>query len=290
MDKIGKDSDHNIVILPPIKISNNRKRTKKPVVTRPLPESGVLQFGQFMVSHSWDGVLAEQDIDKKVEKFHQTIRQKLDECLPEKTIMVSYLDKKWMTPQLKNLNRKIKREFFKKRKSSKWKKLKKKFKKLKRKTVKNFYSEFVTELKVSNPSKWYSMAKRLGAEQNYKDGELRVECLKGMDNQEAAEQIAEHFSKISQEYAPLDRDKLPAYLPAQEILKVDETDVAERLFKLKCRKSTQPIDLPSKLRKMFPCELAIPLTDIINCCLSSYHYPRPWKHEWVVPAEKILLY
>ena len=35
------------------------------------------------------------------------------------------------------------------------------------------------------------------------------------------------------------------------------------------------------------CELAIPLSDIINSCLSEYHYPRPWKHEWVVPAEKI---
>ena len=172
----------------------------------------------------------------------------------------SYLDKKWMTPQLKNLNRKIKREFFKNRKSSKCKKLKKKFKKLKRRTVQNFYSEFVSELKVSNPSKWYSMAKRLGAEQNSRDGELHVECLKGMDNQQAAEEIAEHFSKISQEYSPLERDKL----------KVDENEVAERLFKLKCRKSTQPIDLPSKLRKQFPCELSVPMADIINSCLSSH--------------------
>ena len=43
------------------------------------------------------------------------------------------------------------------------------------------------------------MAKRLGAEQNSRDGELHVECLKGMDNQQAAEEIAEYFSKISQE-------------------------------------------------------------------------------------------
>ena len=57
---------------------------KMPVFTRPLPQSGVEQFSQFMVSHSWDEVLAEQDLDKKVEKFHQTLRQKLDECLPEK--------------------------------------------------------------------------------------------------------------------------------------------------------------------------------------------------------------
>ena len=137
-----------------------------------------------------------------------------------------------MTPQLKNLNRKVKREFYKRRKSAQWKKLKKQFKKLKRKTVRTFYSDFVSELKETNPSKWYSMAKRLGAEQTCKDGQVSVECLKGMDNCQAAEEIATHFSKISQEYSPLATDKLPAYLPAQEILKVDECDVAERLYKL----------------------------------------------------------
>ena len=286
-DKAGENSDHNVVLLPPITINNNRKRVKKPIVTRPLPESGVEKFSQFICSHTWGEVLGETDIDKKVNNFHKTLRLKLDEFCPEKTVMVSYLDKKWMTPQLKNLNRRIKREFYKNRKSNKWKKLKKKFKTLKRRTVQNFYSNFVSELKVSNPSKWYSMAKRLGAEENNKGSELTVECLKGLDNQQSAEQVAEYFSKVSQEYSPLDTGKLPAYLPAQEILQVDEINVAERLFKLKCRKSTQPIDLPSKLRKEFPCELATPLTDIINCCLAQHHYPSPWKHEWVVPAEKV---
>ena len=158
---------------------------------------------------------------------------------------------------------------------------------MKRKTVKNFYENFVSELKVSNPAKWYSMAKRLGAEDSRKGNELSVDCLKGLDNQQSAEVVAEYFSKVSQEYSPLDTASLPAYLPAPEVLKVEEEDVAERLYKLKCRKSTQPIDLPSKLRKKFPCELATPMTDIINSCLEKYHYLQPWKHEWVISAEKV---
>ena len=254
--------------------------------TRPLPGTGVSQFTQFMATHSWGEVLEEEELDRKVENFHQTLRHKLDEYLPEKTVMISYLDKKWMTPQLKNLNRKIKREFYKKRKSPKWKKLKRKFKTLKRRTVKNFYSEFVSELKESNPAKWYTMAKRLGAENQKKDGELSVDCLKGLNNQEAAEEVAKHFSSVSQEYLPMDTTKLPAYLPAKEVLSVEESEVAERLAKLKCRKSTQPIDIPSKLWKLVPCELATPLSDIINCCLSQHLYPRLCKHEWVVAAEK----
>ena len=107
------------------------------------------QFGDFIHTHTWDEVLKENCIDQKVISFHKTIRTKLDEFFPEKTIMVSYLDKKWMNPALKTLLRKIKREFYKKRKSPKWKKLKI----MKRKTVQNFYSNFVSELKISNPSK-----------------------------------------------------------------------------------------------------------------------------------------
>ena len=145
----------------------------------------------------------------------------------------------------------------------------------------------MSELKTTNLAKWYSMAKRLGADKSYDDGELSVECPSGLSNQQVAEKVAEHFSKISQEYSPLDISQLPAYLPAPQPLKVYEIDVADRIFKLKNRKSTQPIDLPSKVRKQFHSELAIPLTNIFNSCLEKYQYPRLWKHEWVVPAPKV---
>ena len=91
------DEDHNIAVLPPITVNTGSKPVKKPVVTRPLPQSGVDQFGQFISTHSWEEVLGEQNIDMKVENFHNTLRTNLDECFPEKTVMVSYLDKKWMT-------------------------------------------------------------------------------------------------------------------------------------------------------------------------------------------------
>ena len=93
------------------------------------------------------------NIDKKVENYHRTLRENLDLIFPEKTVKISTLDRKWMTPQLKKLIRKIKREFYMHKKSPKWRRLKSRFKKLKRNTVKQFYNEFVTELKSSNPGK-----------------------------------------------------------------------------------------------------------------------------------------
>ena len=120
-DQIGADSDRNIIMLNSCSINSKISYPKKSVVTRPLPEAGIVKFGKFLSEHSWDEVIEEQNIDKKVENFHRTLRQKLDEIFPEKTVKISTLDKKWMTPELKSLNRKAKREFYLKRKSERWK-------------------------------------------------------------------------------------------------------------------------------------------------------------------------
>ena len=82
-----------------------------------------------------------------------------------------------MSPELKQLQRKVQREFYKHRKSDKWKKLKRKFKTLKKKTLRKFYSNFVDELKETNPSKWYQMAKKIGAVNQSEQDDLRVEAL-----------------------------------------------------------------------------------------------------------------
>ena len=96
----------------------------------------------------------------KVENFHNTLMSNLDYYFPEKIMKISSLDNKFMTPELKQLQRQTQREFNKRRKSTKRMKLQRKFKHLKKKTARKFYSNFVSDLKTSNPSKWYEMAKK----------------------------------------------------------------------------------------------------------------------------------
>ena len=81
-----------------------------------------------MTEHKWEEVFETLDVDSKVENFHNTILEKLNTFFPVKTTTISSLDKKWMSPELKQMQRRIQREFFKRRKSKKWKKMKKKFK------------------------------------------------------------------------------------------------------------------------------------------------------------------
>ena len=185
------------------------------------------------------------------------------------------------------LHRRVQREYFRNRRSSKWKQLKVRFKREKRKAIKSFYEIFVTELKTTNPGKWYKMAKRIGAVDRMNGGDVSVESLQHLTNKQCSQKIAEHYSKISNEYSPVDHDQLPCYLPAEQVPQVEEYIVYERLKSLKKTRSTLPIDIPDKLRQACAVELAEPLTDIINSCLTEGQYPTLWKNEWVTPAPKV---
>ena len=269
-DKQGKDGDHNIVVLAPV--SNAQyimKRKKRIVKTRPLPESNVVKFEQSLISYPWEKYFHNKTINEKVSIFHQFLRSQLDHFFPEKSTKMSDLDKDWMSPELKNLHRAMQREYYKHRKSTKYKILKRKFKNLKRKIVKNFYSSFVSDLKVVNPGKWYQMAKRIGAVNKMSGGDIFVESLSGLDNAQSAQEIAEHFSSISNEYNPIDNHQLPCYLPSLPPPQVQEHEVYERLCKIKKTRSTLPIDIPDKLRKECALFLAAPLMNIYNDCLNQ---------------------
>ena len=70
------------------------------------------------------------------------------------------------------------------------------------------------ELKATNPGKWYKMAKRLGAVDQMNVGDVLVESLSHLDNRQCAQEIAQHYANISNEYSPVDTTQLPCFLPA----------------------------------------------------------------------------
>ena len=287
-NKTGKDSDHDIVLLAP---KNNAKykveRTKRTIKSRPILESQLAKFEEDLARYEWNDVFENKSADEKAKIFHIFLRNKLDLYFPEKITKLSNLDRKWMSPALKQLHRRMQREFFRHRKSTKYLELKSKFKKMKKKAVRTFYSDFVSDLKLSDPAKWHQMAKKIGAADNMVDGDIAVESLEGLTNARCADIIAAHFAAISNQYKPIDYSQLPAYLPAQQPPQVDEFEVYLRLRKLRKSKSTLPIDVPVMVRQECSHFLAGPLTDIINTSLRQSQYPSVWKQEWVTPAPKI---
>ena len=68
LDKNGKNSDHNIIVIAPL--SNHKyevKRTKKSIVTRPLPISNFTKFEAQIQSHNWSDLYQTVDVNEKVQ-------------------------------------------------------------------------------------------------------------------------------------------------------------------------------------------------------------------------------
>lgn len=287
-DLQGEPSDHNTVFLIPNSLNiNSSLPEKKRICTRPLLQSGIQDFGRFITTHNWSEVLLEKDVNKKTVAFHKTIREQYENIFPEKITEFSPLDKPWMTPQIKKVHRRMKREYWKNKKSDKWRTLKRQFSKMKKTQSTNMFAELLETTKNQGGSHLFKTCRKMGLIKNSNYGGLRVECLEGLMKEEAADRVATHFAAISQGYQPLDRTALPAYLPSPQPPVLQEYQVYLELRKMKRTKSVLPTDIPYKLRQEFAVELATPLTNIFNACLESGIYPDVWKFECITPVPKV---
>ena len=115
---------------------------------------------------------------------------------------------------------------------------------------------------------------------------------RGLSELESAEEIADFFSKISQEYDPLCLDTLPERVKNK--LTVDSCDHPifeehEIYLELLGTKKTcsVPGDIPSEILEEFLPEFCTPITAIFNKTFSSHQWPRSFKKEFGIPINKI---
>ena len=292
-DQTGAPSDHMIVFMEPINgVNNNPARVKKTVTFRPLPESGIRLMGAWLVNHSWDTLYRADTAHRKAEIFQNTLLEKLNLFLPEKTVQYTSQDQVWITPEIKQLARKKSREFSKHRRSPKWKTLNSLYEQKCQKARSLCYTNIVSDLKNSNPGQWYSKLKRMCNYDQLKTEKTCVEEISQYSDLEQAEIIAEKFSNVSNQYEAIDSDQItrhtigakgnPKSMPTFEAYQV-----YEYLRKIKTNTSTVKGDIPAKLIKEFAPELSDPLSNILNCMVSRGEFPYIWKLEMVTPAAKV---
>ena len=92
-----------------------------------------------------------------------------------KSVKFTSEDQVWITPELKDISRKKQREFFKHRKSSKWRNLNKLFEEKSELAKKSYYTNIVADLKNSHPDQWYSKLKRMTNHDQLKSEQVNVE-------------------------------------------------------------------------------------------------------------------
>ena len=300
----GVPSDHSVPLaVPHTDPARAPVRYYKTITSRPLPDSKLRNFGQWITEETWDCVDAgEGDPSVQVRNFDDIIKKKLDLYIPQKTVKIGIQDKPFMTSELKKLKRLRMREYAKNGKSDRYESLKQEFKKKFEKASQDFLRKNVDSLKESAPGQAYSILRKMGAMPGEcEDGStFELPAFENLTPLESAEKISDHFSKISQEFPPLKLENLPERVqlklkhPESEskVPTLMEHEVYRKIQATNKPKSGVPGDLPRRLIKEFGPELAVPTCRIFNAINKSAKqgvakWPATWKCETGIPIQKI---
>ena len=208
----GVPSDHLIVLMCPLfSALDILPRVYRTVVTRPLTLTGFQRFSNWIENYDFKEIYECQDGDMMADKFQNTLFEKYIDCFPEKILKVCDEDKPWISAEIKQLDRQMKREFCKHKKSQKWHQLKSSFETKCEKQKEKYYDNMVHDLKTSNPGKWYSKVKRMAGIQSDVGKQIILEDLDGYSNEEQADVIAKHYSDISNQYEPIQEQEFSEY-------------------------------------------------------------------------------
>ena len=299
----GVPSDHSVPLcVPHTDPCNPPTRVYKTGTSRPLPDSKIRQFGQWITAETWDDISLEDEPTKQVQIFEKMVTQKLDEVFPQKVTKLGIQDKPFMNSELKKLKRKRMREYRLKGKSARYERLKTEFEHIIKKAGHKFLRKNIDSLKETNPSQAYNILKKMGAQPGDID-EINTFTLPGHEDLsplEAADKIAEYFSEISKEFPHLSLESLPERVKDKvenpegesEVPVILQHQVYEKIKGANKPKSGVPGDLPRKLVSEFGPELSEPVCRIFNSIVSyskqgAVKWPTPWKQEFGTPLQKI---
>ena len=290
-EESGKPSDHLVVLMRPISAQfPSPPRQYYTVQTRPITESGLRYFGQWITNHSWRDLYTCTDVNRKAEMLQSVLLDKYYRVFPIKCIKLCRDDKPWVTGNLKKLDRARKREFLKNKASEKWIKLDIEFKKLCENEKVKYFENIVKDLKDSNPGQWYSKLKRMSGQEIKKAENISIPELEVKSDRSQAEIIADHYAKISNSFEPLNKDDFQQFLTENSNSlppTVEVESVVKKIKSMNKKAATLEGDVPMRVIAEFAEELAFPLSNIINESLLQGVYPKIWKMEVVTPVPKV---
>lgn len=282
---IGK-SDHSSVLFQPDS-THRPVPTTQSVTTRPMPDSRIRAFGQWITAYNWRPVLNSTSTQDKTDCFYQILQGQVDNYFPVKTTKRHSNDKPWMSSRIRNLIQKRQRAFSQ-GKSQLWRFLRNCVNRAIIQAKRSFTSTRLDRIDPAQPRQWYATVKQIAGMGNNGSRVSLATCeqYSGVD---LATHINEYFGAICSSLPALDTNNLPAYLPsASGPPCVTRSEVWKQLARIQVHKAPGPDNIPNRLLKVFSFELSEPVTNIINCSLREGVVPSQWKEATVVPLPKVI--
>ena len=262
---------------------------------RTFPDSSIRLFGQWIGLEEWEELNKIVSPTIAVENFENLMSQKIEDYFPLKFSRAPITDKPWISKELSQLSRRKMREYEKNGKSSKYIDLRDQFNRDLKLAISNYRQKQLDSVKNSTVKTGYFILKKMGARLGEEvSNDLILPCHEDLTPQEIAEDIADHFSSISNEYKPFQWSDLPPEInkKVEEINSVDipqvsDLEVYNKILTAKKTKSNVPGDLPKRLIQEFSVEISSPLATIFNKALQHGEYPKDWKIEYGTAIPKI---
>ena len=287
----GLKSDHKQLLI--LKRLTNQSTSSKEIEYRPILESGIRDFSEYLSNCQWSPMEA-LFVDNIVETIDTVVNNGLDTFLPLKKKKIKNNSQPWFSRELENMKRLKSAEYKKEGRSLKYKQLDKEYQS-KLKAVKIEYkAKFLDEaIKAKNPRNAFKALKKLSGAKETQNNFI----LPGWENKsdfETSNLLCEFFSSISNEYKALDIGALPDRVKIHlksidqvEIPQFGEEQVFQQLNKMKIPSSMVQNDLPPKVLKEVLIELTCPLTILINACLRDGVFPKAFKTETTICIPKV---
>ena len=205
-------------------------------------------------------------------------------------------DKAWTNLEIKQISRKRQREWVKNGKKDIYDQLSNLFQLKYNSAAENYLRSKIDALKETKPGKAFKVLKDMGAQPgdctDNHSFTLPNHIALNLSPKQSAEEIADHFASISNEYPPLSLDLLPDRVK-QNLNTVTTPPVIsehECYDKIKAAKKPQsgvPGDLPSQLLKEFSAELSYPVHKLLNRIVQTAKWPLQYKREYITPIGKV---
>ena len=108
----GVPSDHSVpIVFPVTNVTLGKQKHYTWKTTRPLPESGIRDFGKLVIEENWDTIKENESSEVQEEALQGILNNLLEKSLPTKTVKLGPNDHPFMTKELKALDRQRKREY-----------------------------------------------------------------------------------------------------------------------------------------------------------------------------------
>ncbi|XP_065562451.1 uncharacterized protein LOC136028533 [Artemia franciscana] len=249
------------------------------VVTRPLTESAIRAYGQWIGNYDFPEVDGDSSIHEKTKRFSDILYSKYTEIFPTKSVTISEFDKPWITPSIKKLIRERCR-LYSIGDVVNAKKLRNYTVTVIRKAKRQYGRLSVSPMRVSNPKKWHRSVRKMSG----KSTTSSVRILDDSGKLLTATDVNSFFTEICTTH-PLPTESQKADLlygcSEEEVIEVTEEDVFKELMKIKPNSASYPSELPVKLVREYAPFIAKPLSVLINLCFMLGTFPDIWKKAYI---------